>query len=244
MKDALHAEWTKLRTAPGTWWLLAALVAATVGVSALAAGAAPAGRLDPVKVSLTGILLGQAVAAVAAVLTVGAEHSTGLARLTYTALPRRLHVLAGKGFVLTAVIMPASALAVAGSLLAGHLLLPEGLDTPAATVARAAVGSTLYLTLIALLSLAIATVTRQAGAAIGTVLGLLYVTPLLIEVVGDPDWHRRLHQIAPMSAGLAVQATRDLDALPHSPWNGLGVLAWWALGSLLAAALALTRRDI
>ena len=34
MSAALHAEWTKLRTLPGTGWLLLGVVAATVIISA------------------------------------------------------------------------------------------------------------------------------------------------------------------------------------------------------------------
>ena len=52
LRDALHAEWTKLRTAPGTIGLLAAAVALTVAVSAAAAAAtrcpaAGCGRIPP-----------------------------------------------------------------------------------------------------------------------------------------------------------------------------------------------------
>ncbi len=39
MKQALHAEWTKLRTAPGTGWLLLACIALTVALSTMAAAA-------------------------------------------------------------------------------------------------------------------------------------------------------------------------------------------------------------
>ena len=60
LRDALHGEWTKLRTAPGTFWLVSAAVALTVAVSAAAAAAtrcpATGCGLDPAKVSLTGIL--------------------------------------------------------------------------------------------------------------------------------------------------------------------------------------------
>ena len=73
MRHALHAEWTKLRTSPGTVWLLLAVVAATVGRERGRGGqlACPAGRAaacDPTRISLTGVQLGQAVVAVLAVL--------------------------------------------------------------------------------------------------------------------------------------------------------------------------------
>ena len=108
---------------------------------------------------------------------------------------------------------------------------------------RAAAGSVLYLALIALLSLGVAAAVRDAAAAIGAVLGLLYVFPIISAVVSVPSWHRHLDQIAPMTAGLTIQATTGLRGLPVSPWAGLGVLAAWAAAALLAGVLLLHFRD-
>jgi ABC-2 type transport system permease protein len=110
-------------------------------------------------------------------------------------------------------------------------------------VLRAAAGSVLYLALIALLSLGAATAVRDSAAAIGAVLGLLYLFPLVAAVVTDPHWQRHLEQIGPMSAGLAIQATTGLRSLPLSPWAGLGALAAWAAAALLAGGLLLRLRD-
>jgi ABC-2 type transport system permease protein len=108
---------------------------------------------------------------------------------------------------------------------------------------RAAVGSIIYLALIALLSLGVATIVRDSATSIGVVLGLLYLVPLLSPAIDDPNLRRLLQQIGPMSAGLAIQATTDLDDLPVSPWAGLGILTAWATAALLAGALLLRRRD-
>ena len=89
-------------------------------------------------------------------------------------------------------------------------------------VLRAAAGSVLYLALIALLSLGIATVVRDSAVAIGVVLGLLYLFPIIAALAADPHWQRHLEQIGPMTAGLAIQATTGLRSLPISPWAGLG----------------------
>ena len=74
----------------------------------------------------------------------------------------------------------------------------------------------LYLALIALLSLGIATAVRDPATAIGIVLGLLYLFPVLGLAVTSPGWHRHLQQIAPMTAGLEIQASTGLNALPIS----------------------------
>ncbi len=238
LREALHAEWTKLRTLPGTPWLLAAVIAATVAVSTAAAAAVtcPSGgcSVDPAKLSLTGVDLGQAVVAILAVLAISSEYSTGMIRTSISAMPRRTTMLAAKAAVITGLVLAAGTIAVLGSLLAGRPLLTAHGFTPAhgypalslgdGPVLRAAAGSVLYLALIALLSLGVATAIRDSGTAIGTVLGLLYLTQIIASVVTSPHWHSDIERYAPMNAGLAIQATTGLRGLPISPWGGLGVL--------------------
>jgi ABC-2 type transport system permease protein len=250
MRDTLHAEWTKLRTAPGTGWLLAAAVALTVLLGALAAtavrcpAAAGCGQ-DPARVAFTGIQLGQAAVAILAVLMIGGEYGTGLIQITLAATPRRATVLAAKALVLSALVLATGTLAAAGSVLAGRLLLPTGLPLPLdhGAVLRATAGSVLYLLLIALLSLGVGTVVRESAVALGVVFGLLFLFPVLAAATSDPDWHRHLQQLGPMTAGLTILATTGLGDLPLTPWQGLGVLAAWTAGSLLAGGLLLRARD-
>jgi ABC-2 type transport system permease protein len=111
------------------------------------------------------------------------------------------------------------------------------------TVLRAAAGTALYFALIALFSLGVATAVRDAAVAIGAVLGLLYLFPILGQVAGSPGVARHLQQIGPMSAGLEIQASTGLRNLPIVPWAGLGVLAGWAAAALLAGGLVLRLHD-
>jgi ABC-2 type transport system permease protein len=136
---------------------------------------------------------------------------------------------------------------------AGRLILPGHGFSPArgyallslgdGAVLRAAAGSVLYLALIALLSLGAATAIRESAFATGAVLALLYVVPIIASVITDPHWERHLQQIAPMTAGLYIQATTGLSSLSLSPLAGLGMLAAWAGGALLAGGLVLRLRD-
>lgn len=258
MNRAVRAEWTKLRTLPGTGWLLLAAIAVTVAVSAAATAAVPctssAGcHPDVTRLSLAGTDVGQAVVAVAAVLAVTAEYGTGMIRTTLAAVPCRPAVLAAKAAVVAGLTAAAGTAAVLGSVLAGGLLLPGRGLTPAhgypalsladGTVLRAAGGTVLYLVLIALLSLGVAAVLRDPAVAAGAVLGLLYLFGVLGQVVTSPAWRRHLEQAGPMTAGLAIQASTGLGSLPVGPWAGLGVLAAWAAAALLAGAVLLYVRD-
>jgi ABC-2 type transport system permease protein len=256
--DALRAEWTKLRTMGGSGWALAAtaMLAIAVSAAAVAATRCRAGTACPVdttKLSLTGVAVAQAAVAVLAVLVVGTEYSTGMIRTTFAAMPRRWAVLAAKAAVTTGPVLAAAVVAVTGCLLGGRLILPgngftaarglSALSLADAGTLRAAIGSVLYLALIGLLSLAIATMVRDSVVAVGAVLGLLYLAPIIVAVIANPVWQRRFERYAPMNAGLTIEDTTGIRHLPITPWGGLGVLAAWAAAALLVSGLLLRLRD-
>jgi len=256
-RDALRAEWTKLSTVSGPAWLLAAVVALTVAVSAAvdAGSRCPANMtcsVDTVKLSLTGMQVGQALVAILAVLPVCNEYSTGMIRVTLAAMPRRLTVLAAKASVVTGLVLVAGAFAVLGSLVAGALILPghgftaaRGFTELALTdglTLRAAAGSVLYLSLVAVLSMGIAAMVRDSAVSIGLALGMLYLFPVINAFIGNQVWHNRIARYSP-TAGLNVQATTGLHTLPIGPWGGLGVTALWTAAALLAGGVLLRVRD-
>jgi ABC-2 type transport system permease protein len=251
VRRVLHAEWTKLRTEPATRWLLPCIVLATILVSLLSVAAATcrAGTcgIDPAAVSLTGVQLGQALVVLLAVLAIGGEHSTGLLRTTFTAIPRRLPVLAAKALLIAALTATAGSIAILGCLAAGRAILPtHGLTAPSladAATLRAATGSVLYLTLIALLALGVTAAIRDSATSAGTVFALLYAAPLVAEMISNPELQRTLRRLAPMTAGLSIQATTNLDDLPITPWAGLAVLAAWSAAALLVGTVLLHHRE-
>jgi ABC-2 type transport system permease protein len=257
MSSALRAEWTKLRTVAAPAWLLLGAIALTVALSAVVTAAVSYASIgssqDLTKLSLTGIYIGQAIVAILAVQTITGEYSTGMIHPTLAAMPRRHTMLAAKAAVLSVLVLLAGTVAVLVSVLVGRLILPgngftathgyELLSLGHGPTLRAAVGSVLYLGLIALLSLGIATAVRDSAIAIGIVLGLLYLFPIIAALATDPALRRHLQQIGPMTAGLAIQDTNNLHHLPIAPWAGLGVLAAWAAAGLLTGGLLLTLRD-
>jgi ABC-2 type transport system permease protein len=256
MRSALHAEWTKLRTQQSTAWLLLGATLATVAISAAVDAATHVSNAasggDSTKMSLVGVCLGQLLLATLAILTITEEYATGMIRVTFTAMPNRIGVLVSKGLSLLGPTMAASVVMVAGCLVAGRLLLPAAGLGPAHGYAlislahnatlRAAAGTTIYLPLIALLSLGIATVVRDTGVSIGAVFSLLFLPQILARVVGGAAG-RHIEQIAPMTAGLSIEATTRLQSLAIQPWAGLAVSAAWTAASLMTAALMLRVRD-
>lgn len=255
------AEWTKLRTLPSTRWLGLTVIVATVAFSALATSAVDTSQCptpaecfeDTTRVSLWGVRVAQVAVAVLAVLAVTNEYGTGLIQTTLAANPRRWTVLAAKTGVVTALVLAAAVPGVLGSLLAGRLILPGNGFTPTngypplsladEPTLRAAVGTVLYLGLVALLAVGVGTAVRDTAAAMIAVLTLLFSFPVVTQLVSDPKWQERLGKVAPMTSGLAVQATTALERQPIGPWAGLGVLAAWAGAALLVGALMFRFRD-
>jgi ABC-2 type transport system permease protein len=257
MSRALHAEWTKQRTIAGPAWLLLGTITLAVALSVLVTlattySSSGAGQ-DITRLSLTGVYLGQAIVAILAVTAITGEYSSRMIHITLTAVPGRLTMLAAKAAIVSALVLVAGTVAVLGCVLAGRLILPGNgfttghgytlLSLTHGSTLRAAAGSVLYLALIALLSLGVATAVRDSAIAIGLLLGLLYLFPIFAHLVTNPSLERHLEQIGPMSAGLAIQATTNLRSQVIGPWAGLGVLAAWAAASLIAAGLALRLRD-
>ncbi|MBU2664571.1 ABC transporter permease [Actinoplanes bogorensis] len=225
----VRAEWTKARTTPDLPLAMALTVVATLTVAALVK-ATTADTPDPVRVGLLGLQLGQAIIAVAAVQLVAGEYGTGLIRSSLLAVPRRWPVLAAKALILTAATTATAVVSVAGCVL---------LDGRPGFPVRPAVGSVVYLGLVALLALGAAATLRSATASAGVVLGLLFLVPSMLRWLPDPDWADFVYRAGPATAGTRIQSTVDVD----TPWRGLAVTAAWAVGALLLGALTLQRRD-
>jgi ABC-2 type transport system permease protein len=266
MRRALRMEWTKLGTDPGTRWWALALFITTVGGGVLAAstthGLDCAPRpctLDAARISLSGVWIGQIAAVVLAVLAAGAEFESMMIRTTLAAVPWRTLVVAAKGCVVAAAVAGVATAGLAATLVVARILLPTRgftgangyprlLSLAAEPTRRAYLGSVAYLILVAVLGLGVTLAVRHTGAAISTVLGLLYGAPVANLFITDPAWQHRIRRYSPMMAGLSIQDTvavggSGAGTRAIAPWTGLGVLAAYAALAVLVGALLFHRRD-
>jgi ABC-2 family transporter protein len=264
---ALRSEWTKLRSVSSTAWLLLTTVLVTIGFGLLVSsavdtsGGAPGcvpgrpgcGDEDVVLNSLSGAYLGQIATVALGVLAATSDYATGTNRATFAAIPQRSTVVIAKSAVLAAPVLATGLVASAASFLLGQPILhtngfvPEQgyplvslADPP---VARAIIGTALYLGVIAVLAFAVGTMFRRAGSAIATVLVILYAPAVVSLMLAEPlrGW---LQTASPMMAGLAVQRTvMRVDSVPIDTWAGLGVAAVWSAIGLVAALWLVRRRD-
>ena len=104
-RHAVRMEWIKLRGLRSTLWMLVATAAAmiAIGVTTMAntkaPGAADPASFDPMNNVLAGVVLGQLIIGVLAVLVMTNEYSSGSIKSTLAAVPGRPMVLAAKAAV-------------------------------------------------------------------------------------------------------------------------------------------------
>jgi ABC-2 type transport system permease protein len=244
------SEWIKLRSVRvnvvGIAAAALALVALGVLFSALGGtDLGPGGTAtDSVSFAFGGISLSQLIIGVLAALFVGSEYASGLIRTTFGAVGRRTRVLHAKAIVFGGATWLAMTIGAFGAFFAGMAVysgnLPSySIDDPG--VLRAVLSAGFYGGCVALIGIAVGFLVRSTAAAIGVLLGLLMLAPLLAELlpgtVGDT-----LIKILPSNAGEAMMSVASRDSL-LSPLLGLAVLAAWAVGLLAVAGVTLRRRD-
>jgi ABC-type transport system involved in multi-copper enzyme maturation permease subunit len=248
-----RSEWTKLRSLPSTAWSLLVTVVSIVGFGVLycllrvarpPSDPAALAAFDPTAVSLTGVQLAAIAVGVLGVLLVAGEYATGLIRTSFTAVPRRLPVLWGKTivFALTTLVvcLPVTLIAfLVGQSILSEKHLDIALSHPG--VARAVLGSALYLAAVGLLGLGLGALLRSTAGAVAALLGLLFGPQLLVGLL-SADLSDQLYRYLPVPAGAAV-ANVQPDPLVLSPWTGFALFCCYTGLVLALAAWRLVRRD-
>lgn len=244
------AEWIKLRSVRVNviGIAAAALGLVLIGVLFSAFGDAdqgPRGTVaDSVSLVFGGITLSQLIIGVLAALFVGGEYASGLIRTTFGAVGRRTRVLRAKAIVFgtaTWVVMTIAAFGAffAGTAAYGGELTTYSIGDPG--VLRAVLSAGFYGGCVAVIGTAVGFLLRSTAAAIGVLLGLLMLAPVLVGflpgTIGDT-----LTKILPSQAAEAMMSVTSPDNL-LSPWLGFLVLVAWVVGLLGIAGVMLRRRD-
>ena len=103
------------------------------------------------------------------------------------------------------------------------------------------IGGALYLTIVGLLGLGIGAILRHSAAGISTVLGLLFVLPILASFLPH-SWQEHIVKYLPGQAGQAIFQSHP-DPVTLAPWTGLAVFAGYALLALVIGGVMLRSRD-
>ena len=214
---------------------------------------------------LFGIVVALLVLIVIATMFMTSEYRFGLIRTTLAATPDRDQVLVAKAIVIGAVGFVVRAVATAVSIpLAEGVMKANGnyvFPVTPLTLAQVICGSGALVGLTAVSLLGVGTLLRRSAGAImlGVVIFILpaFLGPGVLGG-GDPnsssvaaEWLFRLTPAAgfsmlgllPRSALVSYQYTMGNGYYPLPPWAGLLVLCAYAAAALVAARIALGRRD-
>jgi ABC-2 type transport system permease protein len=257
---ALRSEWTKIRSVRSTAWALAALVVLGIGIGILATSSQAAtwrhggiiqqALFDPTSVSLTGLLFGQLAVGVLGVLVMSAEYGTGTIRASLAAIPRRPVVLVAKLAVFAAVVLVVSEAVSFAAFFIGQAILSGRAPTASLSepgVARAVVGGGLYLTMLGIIALGLATIVRHTAGSIAVYVTIQLILPLVVSAFPAKYGHP-VGRYLPAVIGSSMTATTPQGAhaefLPSfPPWTGFGLLCLYGALAMVVGAVLMVRRD-
>ncbi|MEU5212591.1 ABC transporter permease [Streptomyces sp. NPDC020742] len=251
--QVLRSEWTKIRSVRSTVWTLGTALVVTVVLGVLICtlasndfGSMPArDRLsfDATNISFAGMGLGQLAMIVFGVLVVSNEYSTGMIRASLAAVPQRGTFLFCKVAVATALVFLVGLATSFLAFFAGQAALGDlrvHLSDPG--VLRAVIGGGLYMTLIALFSMAVATMLRSPMLSLGILMPFFF---LISNILGNVSATRKIGRYLPDQAGSKIMQVvpRVNDEVPYGPWGGLGIMIAWTVAALIGGYVLLKRRD-
>ena len=248
----VRAEWTKLRALRSTWWCGLSAVVLIVGLGAAIAGSGTPYHVSAgnsaatgVSAALLGVLFAQLVVGVVGVLTFSGEYGTGMIRATLAVVPSRLPVLWAKVIVLAGLVLPVTLLcAVVDFFTATAIESSRGGSAIALTdpgVLRTVVGSSLYLTIVVIIGLALGALLRKTAAGLSVFAAVFFVVPIVVGAL--PHTITGFAPYLPSNAGGVLWGNPLTTAHALSPWAGFAVLCGYAVVLTGLAAWRLRRRD-
>lgn len=257
----LKAEWIKLRSLRS---VVLGLVLATAGVVGCNMNAAFADRsllarhafvLDDVFTNNAHIVVLYIFGGLGAIVIVS-EHSSGLIRSTFAAVPHRTAVIGAKAVVVAAVTTLAGLLAVAASYLAVAVILAGRISLAplrVGDVQRYLACSVLLFPVSALVGLGLGVLIRHAAITMIAVTTVLAVLPEFVTSERHA-WVNDLHNAMPFAAWQRLRQPDGFGRGPFPPMpHGLApptvagswlVYAAWPVLALVLALVVVQRRDV
>ena len=249
-RHVARMEWIKLRSLRSTWWTLAIAVAGAIGIGAAVGINTRNAGGDLTNNALAGIIPALLLISVLGVLTMTSEYSSGMIRSTLAAVPRRPVLLGGKAAVFGALALVTGEAASLIAFFAGGAALRPGIAAPTLGqpgVLRAVLLSGAGFCLVGLLGIGLGAIIRHSGAAIGAIVGGVYVIPAIVAsaargigvytpiiIIGNSLTTTK-PEPCPAPGGQCVH--------PLPAWAGLGLLGLYAAVALVIGGWLFARRD-
>jgi ABC-type transport system involved in multi-copper enzyme maturation permease subunit len=259
----LNSEFIKFRTLLSTLILLASTAVVMVGFGALSAWGtgqfADAAASDPsaaeamaaqggdlaVTVPTSGIAFAQLILGSLGVLLMSSEFTTGMARSTFAAVPKRIPAFLAK---LVVMMVSAFVLTAVSTYIAGLVSVPIldnyglDLDLGSSQSVKLLVVNSVYVASVAAIGMALGTMVRNSAGGIMSLVGLFFVAPIAFQLIpGDFFVEARKY--------LPGNTINPLTAVEHVPdtleaWQAGLVLGAWVVVPLVLAMILLKKRDV
>ncbi|MEV0219457.1 ABC transporter permease [Streptomyces sp. NPDC050704] len=251
--QVVRSEWTKIRSVASTVWTLGLAVVVTIALGMLISALSKNEfdnmsrndklSFDPTFISFAGMSLGQLAMIVFGVLVVSNEYSTGMIRTSLSAVPQRGTFLFSKVAVATGLAFVVALVTSFVAFFLGQAMLGShkvSIGDPG--VLRAVIGGGVYMTLIAVFSMGVATMLRSPMLSLGILMPFFF---LISNILGNVSATEKIGRYLPDQAGSRIMqvVTPVDDDTPYGPWGGLGIMVLWVLVALLGGYALLKRRD-
>ena len=250
----VRAEWHKLKTLRSTWFTLTGAVIILVLAAVLIANhlhgnlihpgqAHDPGDRDVLITPLRGFGVTQLIMGVLGVLSITGEYATGMIRATFTAVPKRLPVIAAKIVVFAALGFATMLFASFAAFFTSQAILGTyGVGLGANHALRVIIALAGYLTLVGLLGLGIGFIVRSTAGGIASLVGLLLVAPGILAALST-SWADTASRYLPLNAGVAMFNNSPATGGDLTPGGGLTVMGLWVLASFIGATIMVSTRD-
>ena len=249
----LRSEFTKIRSVRSTYFTLIAFFLAGLGFAIAATEGnrvnASHPLFDPTATSLRGAAyLGELIIVVVGALVITSEYGTRMVSTSMTAMPRRGVLYGAKAVVLACVSLAVALVTSFASFFVGQAILASthgGASITSPNALRAVLLSAAFVTCCALLAFGLGAIIRYTAGAVTTLFGLVFLIPLLAQVL-PANWFHDIARWLPGGSALEpIVSTAPVpgQAFLFGPYGELAVFAGYAAIAVVIGALLFRRRD-
>jgi len=259
----LNSEFIKFRTLLSTLILLASTAVVMIGFGALSAWGtgqfADQASADPgaaaqiaaqggdlaVTVPTSGASFAQLILGSLGVLLMSSEFTTGMARSTFAAVPKRLPAFVAK---LVVVVVSAFALTAVSTYIAGLVAVPIlgnfdlKLDLASSQSVKLLLVTSVYVAAVAAIGMALGTLLRNSAGGIMALVGLFFVAPIAFQLIPG-DFFEEARKYLP---GNTINPMTAVEHVPDTleAWQAALVLGAWVVVPVVLAMILLKKRDV
>lgn len=257
----VHSEWIKALSLPSSVLALVGILAVGIGGSLFlgltlessGVPSVPSIERTMADVTVPTVVLGQIIAGIFGVMTIGAEYSSGAMQTTLTAVPHRVRMLAAKTLVTFTTVTAVALVTVFGAWAVTNPIYDGfGLGAPltAPGVLLALVGSAVYLGFCAVFGLGVTALVRSTTTGSIVVFAATLLLPVLSSLLPFGLLSRVIRLGLLGNAGdamgrVGIEGGPFLDVWSGHMSVGAGwlIAAVWAAGALVIGAVAIRMRD-